>query len=86
MSDTTTVPAQAGGPVTKAVNWLKAHVAQIEQDVLPALKQAEGLAGQIVAEAQKLEAAVSAADPAIGSQLTASASILRDIAEALKAL
>ena len=76
---TVAVAATPPGAVTKAVHWLELHV-------LPDLKEADSYAERLISEAQKIEAVIEAGDPAIGTQLSASAAVLRDIAEALKAL
>ena len=75
----TTSPGPTANPVSKAVHWLETHV-------LPSLKAVDGYAEQLIGEALKIEAAVQAIDPVIGSQLSASATVLREVAEGLKAL
>ena len=78
-SPVTPVAAPAGSMVSHAVHWLETHV-------VPALKTVDATAERIITEAQKLEAMVEAADPALAPQLTASAAVLRDIATELAAL
>jgi len=72
-------PAPVAGLATRAVHWLESHV-------VPALKSVDATAERIISEAQRLEALVEAADPALGPQLAASAAVLRDIAAELAAL
>jgi hypothetical protein len=72
-------PPAGANPVTRAVHWLESHV-------VPALKSVDAAAERVISEAQKLEAVVEAADPALASQLTASAAALREIAADLAAL
>ncbi len=86
-----TVPAPAAHPHGFA-GWLAEHVfpevKALEADAAKAralLPQAEQGAAKLVGVAQTLEALISTADPVLGTQIGASAAVLREIAEGLAA-
>lgn len=77
-----TIPA----PPAATANFLSRAFHALEAHVVPALKTVDASAEKLITEALRLEAVVQTADPALASQLAASAAVLRDIAAALAAL